>query len=630
MRKSTTFFFIIMLIASMSLYAQRYTVSGTVKDAATGEALIGATVAIPQISAGAMTGSDGSYTIENVPAGTYEFAVSYIGYTKVTKNLKVAGNLTYNFTLENSGILLQETVVSGTRATLRETPVAFSQVSGKQIETELASRDLPMALATTPSVYATLGGGGGGDANMVVRGFDQKNIAVMINGVPVNDMEGKTVYWSNWAGLGDVTEDAQVLRGIGYTPYSVASVGGVVNIITKGIGSIENSAKAKYEMGSDHLSKLSLAFNQKVGKNFSFTGLLSRKTSDGYAIGLYYQEWTYYFAVGGIFGNHSLELQFVGSPQEHGQRGSSNSIAKWNQYGKDFNFNVGMLHGQYYNEYVNKYHKPAFNLNWNWQINKGTNLATVFYYSPGRGWGSGYLGKAASIISSGVNAGLKDYDAVWNTNSTNVDATYSKAQYGTAGLHRSLTVNRINWNSHNWFGLVSNFSTALSPTIKLTLGIDGRYYVGMHYQEIRDLLGGDYYVDVYKNGTGGDINNPLKIAKVGDNVGYNYEGHVRQLGGFGQVEYRDGKISTFVNVSAATVGDQREDFFNYTSNDPLRTSPWVNFTAFTAKTGFNYNFDNNHSAYFNVGYFSTPPTLSNIFIGYNSTMANTQYKNTVN
>lgn len=619
-----------LLFASSLIFAQGSKITGSVTDAATGEKLIGASVVITSLGTGAATNVEGMFSIENVQNGTFAVTVSYIGYLSKTINIKIAGDVKVDFALQPSSVLLNETVVKSTRAVLRETPVAFSEVSGLEIESKLASRDLPMVLASTPSVYATLGGGGAGDANMVVRGFDQKNIAVMINGVPVNDMEGKTVYWSNWAGLGDVTESAQILRGLGYTPYSVSAVGGVVNVRTKGVGSLENSYKLRAEMGSWGLSKMSVAFNQKIGSNFGVTGLLSRKTQDGYAVATYLQEWTYYLAVGGVFGNHSLELQFVGSPQEHGQRSSSTSIANWDKYGKAYNPNVGRLQGGFYNEYINKYHKPAFNLNWNWQMNKISTLSTVFYYSPGRGWGSGYLGTAATVLATGEFAGYKDYDAVWNKNSSNIDATYSTAAYGTLGQFRTVTGNYIRWNSHNWFGLVSNYKTLLDPTLTLTAGIDARYYIGMHYGEVRDLIGGDYWVDKYVNGTGGDINNPLKIARVGDVVTYNYEGHVRNLGGFGQLEYKSGSITAFVNVSAATVGQQREDFFNYTPNDPLRKTAWVNFLGYTGKTGINYNINDNHSVYANIGYFSTPPTLSNVFVGYNSILANTQYKNTTN
>ena len=115
----------------------------------------------------------------------------------------------------------------------RKTPVAVSTIKEAQIVERLGNQEFPEILATTPSIYATKGGGGFGDGRMNVRGFDTNNTAVMINGVPVNDMEGGTVYWSNWAGLSDVTSALQVQRGLGSSKLAIASVGGTINVITR-------------------------------------------------------------------------------------------------------------------------------------------------------------------------------------------------------------------------------------------------------------------------------------------------------------------------------------------------------------------------------------------------------------
>ena len=82
------------------------------------------------------------------------------------------------------------------------------------MEFRLGSQDLPMALNLTPSVYATQQGGGAGDARINVRGFNQRNVAVMINGVPQNDMENGWVYWSNWDGVADASHSIQMQRGL--------------------------------------------------------------------------------------------------------------------------------------------------------------------------------------------------------------------------------------------------------------------------------------------------------------------------------------------------------------------------------------------------------------------------------
>jgi outer membrane cobalamin receptor len=110
------------------------------------------------------------------------------------------------------------------------TPVAYTNVSKEEMEVRLGSQDIPMILNTTPSVYATQQGGGAGDARINVRGFNQRNVAVMINGVPQNDMENGWVYWSNWDGMADVTSNVQVQRGLGASNLAVASVGGTINV----------------------------------------------------------------------------------------------------------------------------------------------------------------------------------------------------------------------------------------------------------------------------------------------------------------------------------------------------------------------------------------------------------------
>src|SRR5690606_6849123 len=136
--------------------------------------------------------------------------------------------------LEPSALGLDEVVVTSYSLAIdRKTPVAVSTIRAETIETELGSQEYPEILKSTPGVYAHKGGGGFGDSEMRLRGFNSENIAVMINGIPVNDMENGRVYWSNWAGLSDVTRSMQVQRGLGASKVAVPSIGGTVNIVTK-------------------------------------------------------------------------------------------------------------------------------------------------------------------------------------------------------------------------------------------------------------------------------------------------------------------------------------------------------------------------------------------------------------
>ena len=140
-------------------------------------------------------------------------------------------NVNADFTLEIDAVTLSALEVLSYRGD-EKTPVAYTTVSKEEMEIRLGSQDIPMSLNMTQSVYATGQGGGAGDARINVRGFNQRNVAVMINGVPQNDMENGWVYWSNWDGVGDATSSIQMQRGLSAVNLATPSIGGTMNIIT--------------------------------------------------------------------------------------------------------------------------------------------------------------------------------------------------------------------------------------------------------------------------------------------------------------------------------------------------------------------------------------------------------------
>ena len=178
---------VIFFTLPLMLWAQSMTVTGTVKDADTGEALAGANVVVEGTSLGAATSLSGSFTISNVPEGS-QITASMIGYG--SKTLSAGTNL--NFTLERGAVEMTELEVLASRAD-EKTPVAYTTVTKAEMEFRLGSQDIPMSLNTTPSVYATQQGGGAGDARINVRGFNQRNVALMINCLPQNDIENGCV-----------------------------------------------------------------------------------------------------------------------------------------------------------------------------------------------------------------------------------------------------------------------------------------------------------------------------------------------------------------------------------------------------------------------------------------------------
>jgi len=572
---------IYLIISSLFSFSQTE-IKGTVKDATSGETIIGASVVYAE-GKGAITDIDGNYLLKLEP-GTYKLTVSFVGYNAQTMQIKVGTKtLIYNFSLQNT--TLNEVEVVADVAKIRDTPVAFSTISAKQIQEELGTRDLPMVLNTTPGVYATEQGGGSGDARVSIRGFDQRNVAVMVDGVPVNDMENGQVYWSNWDGLGDIIRTTQVQRGLGASKLAIASVGGTINYISKGIDQ-KLSASARQEVNSFGLYKTSFAFNSgqlKSGWGVTLAG--SRKWGNNWADGTFTDAWSYYAKVQKRYKKHLFSLSANGAPQQHGQRLDKMPIAiydkayaeklgidvakvyKTSPYttkyrearGMLYNPNWGTANGKDFNERINYYHKPQFNLSHFYTPSEKLTISTIVYASLGTGGGTGLKGS----VPRDTTTGQLKFQTVYDANSNSAPAVYNPSE------HISSTFLRASRNDHKWYGVLSTFTIKATKNINILGGIDARYYKGAHYQTVYDLIGGDYAVDVPNpsNNSGnlnqpvGAGNEPFYVKRLNDKVSYHNDAKVMWGGLFGQVEYKKDKWSTFFTASVSETAYQRIDYF---------------------------------------------------------------------
>ena len=205
-RKSTSVTFLIrmtitasfVIVPLFALFAQMK-ITGKLIDATTKETLPGVTISIKGKKASFVSGIDGSFSIKAADSDSIEF--SAVGY--LPKKVGVQTDLG-SIELTSSETTLKEVVVTNNVAIARKTPVAVSTIKASQIAEFSANREFPELLENTPSVYVSKGSGGNGDSKINIRGFDQSNISVMVNGVPVNDMETSAVFWSNWSGLANI------------------------------------------------------------------------------------------------------------------------------------------------------------------------------------------------------------------------------------------------------------------------------------------------------------------------------------------------------------------------------------------------------------------------------------------
>ena len=315
------FAFILPLFITSFLSAQ-VSVSGVVTNDK-GDALSGANVYLAGTSLGAAAKSDGKYQIDGVPAGDYTLVFSYLGYSTMETSVQVGNrNATQNAQLSRAALEIEALQVTGTIIKDRVTPFPHSSLTSEDIELRTASRDITAVMADAPGVYFTESKGGAGDSRVYIRGFDQENSATLINGVPVNDMENGRMYWSNWDGMTDIASAIQIQKGLGATNLVAGQLGGTINIVS-GAATAERSFGYKQELGSDSFLKTTFTASTGLLDNgVALSGLVAKKTWNGYVDGTWSDAYSYYFSAHKTFGNgkHTLDANVLGAPQQHGQR----------------------------------------------------------------------------------------------------------------------------------------------------------------------------------------------------------------------------------------------------------------------------------------------------------------------
>ncbi len=664
LNKSILFVFVVCSLIGKAQDSLKVTLSGSIKDKETNEALIGATVVV-KTGVGTVADIDGNFKIK-VPKGDYNIEVSMLGYKKYNVKLKLNTNKSIEVNLEST--TLDEVEIFANIAQVRETPVAFSSVSAAKIQEELGGRDISMIANTTPGAYASGGGGGAGDSRVTIRGFSQNFVAVMVDGIPVNDMENGAVYWSNWAGLKDITKSMQIQRGLGATKLAVASVGGTMNFITNGIESKQQMV-IKKEWGNNGYNLIGLSYNSGLINNkWGITLAGTYNESNGWAEQTWNKAYSYFAKIQYMPNSkHIISFGVNGAPQSHGQRTSMMPIAV---YSKDYAKKLGvnsdsviraiqssntkfttltqgdrslkwnpdqaLLNGGTINDKVNVFSKPLLSINHFWKMSEKTTLSSVVYASFGTGGGTGYT---PTITNRDSVTGYYLLQSKYNSNSTFIDATYSATE------HKSTTILKSSNNDHKWVGLLSTATTKLSKLFTLTYGVDARYYKGYHTTTVYNLLGGDYYVEggTNKNPNLDPTNYNNFIKRKDDILGSNYDSEVKYGGLIAQAEFKKDKWVAFFTATGSYTGYNRIDYYKkkdlvladttyhnyvgynttvvhngvtYDRNSPgiqTATTGWKWQLGYTIKGGANYNINEHHNAFVNIGIMQIPQNFLSTF-----------------
>lgn len=169
-----------MVLLCHNVFAQNK-ISGTISDQG-GEALVGATIYIPDLNKGTVSNSEGRFELANLPNGKLRIQFSYLGYTNRIETVHFQNSdIELNIVLNETAIEAEEIVVSsGYNSTQHENAVKIDILKLNSAE-QIATPNFTEALTAIPGVDMI--SKGNGISKPVIRGLSMNDILVLNNGV---------------------------------------------------------------------------------------------------------------------------------------------------------------------------------------------------------------------------------------------------------------------------------------------------------------------------------------------------------------------------------------------------------------------------------------------------------------
>ncbi|MBE6214163.1 MAG: TonB-dependent receptor [Rikenellaceae bacterium] len=556
---------------SVALYAQTTGVKGVVVSREGREAVGGVKVVVDGTQYETTTTDNGEFLFENLPSS--EYTLSFEAPEFETSQIHVR--------------------IYGTMKDLHEVAIV-PQLMGSVDDSIFAEFDtdaessgdtgsLPSSLSASKDVFNNIASYRFSEMRFNVRGYDSPYQDIYLNGIRFNDAITGYGPWSLWSGLNDATRNQESTSGLQASDVGVGNIGGTTNInarasqMRKGFRASVVNATQLYRFRV-MLSYASGALDSGWSYGFS---LSTRQGGNGYVDGVYYNAFAYFASVEKKWDSgHQLGLTVMGSPTKRGAQQASTQEA-YDLFGSNYyNPNVGYQMDDLRNSRVRDMHEPIAMLNYKWQITENTSLTAATSLRFGKNgysaltWWRGedprpdYYRKLPSYYGNKLGRHM----AVNNMapgSYTETDIATLKEQYKQAVMYWD---GRMDWDGliqtnkaqpydENYGGrraaamveerhtdqLDYNFVAQVNHLFRngseLMGGVRLRINRTEYYSEVKDLLGGDYWLDVDKfaerdfgaNAIAYQNNmayyrehGQAEAVKEGGKYGYDYYAHVRQ------------------------------------------------------------------------------------------------------
>ncbi len=276
----------------------------------------------------------------------------------------------------------------------KNTPVAYSKLSAKQIRESSPSLSVPMLMNTLPSVVSTTEGGNGlGYSYMRVRGSDGSRINVTLNGIALNDAESQEVFWVDLPALTSFIENIQLQRGVGTSVNGAGAFGASLNMQT--LTTNEDSyGIADFSYGSWRSITSTLGGGTGVLKNgLSFDVRYSNSHGKGYIrnaggdLNSVYARLGYYkgknlFTINYLYGDEKTGITWNGIP-----RYMMSINRKYNPAGEYYDEAGNVF---YYNNETDNYKQNHIQGVFQHSFSPNLNLSLAINYTNGYGYYENY------------------------------------------------------------------------------------------------------------------------------------------------------------------------------------------------------------------------------------------------
>ena len=661
-------------LLSLSAFAQMGGMKGVVVSRETREPIGGVAIAVNGIAINTTTNENGEFVIEGLEPGQYLLTFSAYEFEDLELMVRVKELVhdMQNIYMIPAGV----TAIDDS---------AFAELD-TDVENAGDAQAMPSALSASKDIFNNIASYRFSEMRFNVRGYDSQYQDVYLNGIRFNDALTGYGPWSLWSGLNDATRNQETTSGLQSSDFGLGGIAGTTNINARA-SQLRKGFRASV-VNSTQLYRFRVMVSYASGQldngwSYGFT-LSTRQGGNGYVNGVYYNAYGYFFSAEKIFNSrHRLSATIMGAPTQRGAQQASTQEA-YDLWGDNYyNPNVGLQNGKERNSRVRRMHEPIAMLNYNWQISENTSLAvatSVRFGFNGYSALTWYKGEDPRpdyyrVLPSYYGDRLERRMILNNFAEangltlpfSNIDLETDKAKYieymqnwdgyidfdGLMQNNMMGEVNNLYGEGHRAAYMIEerhtdqidyNFAAQLNHIFrggsKLTAGVRARVNRTEYYSTVKDLLGGDYWLDVDKfaerdfgNNTVSYQNNMAyyrehghaQAVKEGDKYNYDYYAHVRQGQLWAMYDVAAGGFSANIGAEVGFSSLWREGlwekglFLNENAGGDrgmtsFGDSDKVNSLTYKSKVNLSYRFSGSHSIEANATIMQNAPMFNNAFV----------------